>query len=211
MRKWFLLSLAMLLVLSMIGCRASQLESTPGAGNNPDTTVPATTTGTAATAPTVVTIPTTVATMPTTVPTIPTTVPPETVPIGPTAPPVEGDVNWGVYKGKSFVKPTELNIGFKLTLYSDGSFSYFGSPLNSFFNFGVWRLEGDLLYLIEIVQNQPDEDPVETGDVSCFRYVPGENGEGGKLIFIKGTNDLLGLEREEDGAEYLYAGIKPWA
>ena len=98
-----------------------------------------------------------------------------------------------------------MSIGYRLDLYSNGTFQYYGAPTSSTIDQGTWALEGDILYLTGLAW-----DGSETGCSSCFRYVPGETAYDGKLVFIKGDHDLTNLKKEADGLEFLFKGVSPW-
>lgn len=127
------------------------------------------------------------------------TVPPTTdPPVNPTGPSM-GDPTWGIFDGKAFWG-TSTDESYNLDLYSDGTFKHRVSTAKNHVDQGIWKLEGDVLYLIGL-----DKDGKENGYISCFQYIPGKTDVDTQLVFIKGSNDLPNLRKSEDGVIYEWA------
>ena len=116
--------------------------------------------------------------------------------------PVEGDLYWGMYNGKVFVRSEDANseplLARHIKLYTDGTFysnqsvASANGPVE-----GTWKWEDGIVYLLwsGTVQQQLTE------RISQFRY------EDGILTFVKGENDISSMHDIPDGTQFIFKGV----
>ena len=187
------------MLLSMVACSKSMQDTEKTTIESksaispvfPSSTIPS------STAP--MTLPETTVTMPAE-PTVPTE------PQMSTIAPIEGDMYWGVYVGKTF--QIKMNGDFPaipfpmytIELTADGRFNSWGDIFESTNYVGTWTLVEDMLILQSTWVNSNGE---EIAYCSYLRYVHSENMEDSILIFLdQSENEIGSLRFVEDGTVF---------
>lgn len=187
------------MLFSMVACSKSMQDTEKTTIESKPTTSPVLPSSTKPSSTAPMTLPETTVTMPTE-PTVPTEPPMSTVA------PIEGDMYWGIYAGKTFqIKvngefPTIPVPMYTIELTADGRFNSWGDVFESTNYVGTWTLDGDMLILQSTWVNSNGE---EIESCSYLRYVHSENTEDSTLVFLdQSENEIGSLRFVEDGTVF---------
>lgn len=87
--------------------------------------------------------------------------------------PADFEINLSRVRGKTYVYENEGILGsFAITLYDDGTFTYYEGNASSYFGVGTWKQDGDLITMT-------DDDEAGCGLVNHFKL------EGTDLVFVE--------------------------
>lgn len=187
------------MLLSMVACSKSMQDTEKTTIESKSTISPVFPSSTIPSSTAPMTLPETTVTMPAE-PTVPTE------PQMSTIAPIEGDMYWGVYVGKTF--QIKMNGDFPaipfpmytIELTADGRFNSWGDIFESTNYVGTWTLVEDMLILQSTWVNSNGE---EIAYCSYLRYVHSENMEDSILIFLdQSENEIGSLRFVEDGTVF---------
>ena len=187
------------MLFSMVACSKSMQDTEKTTIESKPTTSPVLPSSTKPSSTAPMTLPETTVTMPTE-PTVLTEPPMSTIA------PIEGDMYWGVYVGKTF--QIKMNGDFPaipfpmytIELTADGRFNSWGDIFESTNYVGTWTLVEDMLILQSTWVNSNGE---EIAYCSYLRYVHSENMEDSILIFLdQSENEIGSLRFVEDGTVF---------